>query len=244
MMICAFGKRFWKRSMRAPVEPRKIAMLLHAAIGDAVMALHHVALAPRIMREVDREAELRREARILRALVELVDVLVVAARIELEDLERVGRALRHLLDRRLGRRRLHHRDAELAGRLRDGRDAAFPEQLQPADRRDQHGDANLAAVQLGRAVDVLHVAQDARLERDAVERLPVPRERRFGLGAADDVVPVVAVELELRRLEKLVQVLKALANVVHPSDSPMRRTGDDCLGCGGQRPSELNSQRR
>src|SRR5262249_18745834 len=44
----------------------------------------------------------------------------------------------------------------------------------------------------------------------------IARERRLGLRAADDVVPVVAVEIELCGLEKLMQVLKPLANVVHP----------------------------
>src|SRR5207302_2085354 len=117
----------------APVKAGLGVTLELAAIGDAVEALHHVALAPRIIGEVDREAELRREAIVLRALVDAVDELVVAAHIELEDLERVGRLLGGLLERRLGRRALHHRNAEFARRLRNRRDAAGPEILQAAD---------------------------------------------------------------------------------------------------------------
>jgi hypothetical protein len=40
------------------------------------------------------------------------------------------------------------------GGLRHRRDAAVPEQLQPADRRDEHRQAHLAAEQRGGAVDV------------------------------------------------------------------------------------------
>ena len=98
-----FGKSLLEALQRAPVEPCKIAMLLDAAIGDTVMALHHVALAPRVMREVDREAELRRKSRGLRAVVEIVDIFVVAARIKLEDLESVGSFLRNAFRARLGR---------------------------------------------------------------------------------------------------------------------------------------------
>ena len=43
-----------------------------------------------------------------------------------------------------------------------------------------------------------------------------PRERGFGLGSADDVVPIVAVELEPRDFQKFVQVPKTLAYVFHP----------------------------
>ena len=209
-----------------PVERGLDVMLGLAAAGPARIALHQVALAPRIVREVDREAELRRVARVLRALVVVVDELVVAAHIELEDLVGLRRALRDLLQRRLGRRALHHRDAELAGGFRHRRDAALPEQLQPPDRRDEHRQAHLAAEQRGGAVDGAHIAQHARLERDRIERLAIARERRLGLGPAGDVVPIVAIEVEPCGLEELVQVLKTLANVVH-SLPRFRPTGDD-----------------
>ena len=78
---------------RRPVEAGLRVVLVLAAVGDAVEALHHVALAPRVVREVDREAELRHKAGLLRALVDVVDELVVAAHIELENLERVRRLL-------------------------------------------------------------------------------------------------------------------------------------------------------
>src|SRR5262249_52975197 len=87
-----------------PVEPGEGDMLALAAVGDAIEALHHVALAPRVIGEVDGETELRRVAVVLRALVEAVDIVVVAARIKLEDLEGVRRLFGRLLDRRLGRR--------------------------------------------------------------------------------------------------------------------------------------------
>src|ERR1041384_5120768 len=62
-----------------------------------------ISIAPRVIGKVDREAELRRVAAVLRALVELVDIFVVAARVELEDLEGAGRLLCSVLRTRLGR---------------------------------------------------------------------------------------------------------------------------------------------
>ena len=53
------------------------------------------------------------------------------------------------------------------------------------------GHAQLAAEPLDRRVDPADVGQNARSERDRVERHAVAPQRRLGLGGADDVVPVV-----------------------------------------------------
>ena len=69
----------------------------------------------------------------------------------------------------LGRGTQHHRDAELA-RCRSHRPGAtLPEELQSADRRAHHRNADLAAIELGRGIDILDVAQDARLEGNRIE---------------------------------------------------------------------------
>ena len=67
------------------------------------------------MRGVDGEAE-RRVAVRDRALDMVVDPGVVAAHIELEDAQRIGRRLRHLLEPGIADRAQHVGDAELARR--------------------------------------------------------------------------------------------------------------------------------
>ena len=80
--------------------------------------------------------------------------------------------------------------------------------LQRADRREHDGKAELAAKPSDRRIDPAHVAQHARPERDRVERHAIAPQRRFGLGPADDVVPVVLVEVRPRLGDDLMQIEK------------------------------------
>ena len=68
---------------------------------------------------------------------------------------------------------------------------------------------------LAAGVGAVDVAQDARPQRQRVDRQPVPANRGLGLGAADQVVPHVAVELGARRSDDFMQVLEAIADLVH-----------------------------
>ena len=78
--------------------------------------------------------------------------------------------------------------------------------LERADRGEHDRKAELA-VELGHGgVDLAHVAQHPRPERDGIERHAVPAQRSLGLGAADDVVPVVLVQVLPRLGDDLVQV--------------------------------------
>ena len=54
-------------------------------------------------------------------------------------------------------------------------------------------------------IDLADVAQHARLEGDRIERHAVAPHRRLGLGGADQVVPDIAVQPDLRRFHDLVQ---------------------------------------
>ena len=76
------------------------------------------------------------------------------------------------------------------------------------------GIGEVAAVRLAEqgaaAIDVRHIAQYPRPEADRIERQPVARQGRFGFGATDQIVPVIAVEIGSRLRDELVQVLKAV----------------------------------
>ncbi len=93
--------------------------------------------------------------------------------------------------------------------------ACLVEPLDAADRRQRHRHLQGAAEEFAAGVGVIDVAQDARAQREQVDRQPVAAHRGFGLGAADQVVPHVAVELGARRCDDLMQILKAIPNLVH-----------------------------
>src|SRR6202030_708886 len=69
----------------------------------------------------------------------------------------------------------------------------------------------LAPELLDRGVGLAHVAQHPRPEGDRVEPHAVAPQRRLALGAADDVVPGVLVEVLPRLADDLVQVLEVHA---------------------------------
>ena len=103
----------------APIQP-----LLEIAAGgpDAAFAdipLGDIALAPAVMRGVDRQAE-RSIAIVDRAADSVFDKGVVAADIELENAQRIGRGLGGGLKPRLGHRTQHVRGAKLPRATRDG----------------------------------------------------------------------------------------------------------------------------
>ncbi len=80
--------------------------------------------------------------------------------------------------------------------------------FQRADRGEQQRQPQPAPEPLDRRVDPAHVAQHARTERDLIEGETVAAQRGFGLGGADDVVPVVLVEVLPRLGDDLVQGLE------------------------------------
>src|SRR5207248_11305624 len=97
---------------------------------------------------------------------------------------------------------------EFGGCRRDGGPSARIEILQRADRRAQDGQAQFPAEQRTGAIDVRDVAQHPRPETERVERQAVACQRRLALRAADQIVPIIAVEVLPRDLDELMQVLE------------------------------------
>ena len=197
----------------APVELRLVDPRVVDAHPAALMALGDVALAPAVAVGVDGQAE-RGVALVDRAADMIVDPGRIAPHIKLEDAEPVGRGLGGLVEPRLRHRGEDHPVAEIPRRRRDGGAAARLEILQGADRRAEHRDAQFATEQSARAIDVGDVAQHARAKADRIEREAIARQRRLGLRAADQIIPIVAVEVLARDLDELMKVLEALLEIV------------------------------
>ena len=177
----------------------------HAA---ALVALGDVALAPAVAVGVDGQAK-RVVALVDGAADMVVDPGGVAAHVKLKDLEAVARGLGGLVEPGMRHRAEDHAVAENPRRLGDRGTAARLEYFERTDRRAQHRDAQLLAEKRAAAIDIRYVAQDPRPKADRVERQTVARQGRLGLGAADQVVPIVAIEVGARLRDELVQVLKA-----------------------------------
>ena len=141
----------------------------------------------------------------------IVDPGRVAAHIELEHAQRVGRRLGHAFEAGIADRAQHMGDAEFAGRLDHRRGALGMKAFQRADRAEHDRQPQLAAENFGRGIDLADVAQHARPERDRIERQAVAPQRRLGFDAADDIVPVVLVEILPRLGDDLVQVEEFIA---------------------------------
>ena len=123
---------------RAPVERRLEVAARGAAAAEHRVALGDVAFASAVDRGIDRQAE-PRIAMSSGTGDMVVNPGIVAAHIELEDAQRIGRSRRDLLQARLAHRAQHVGDAELARRSRDrGRRAAM-EAFERADRRQHNG---------------------------------------------------------------------------------------------------------
>ena len=174
-----------------------------APAGD--MALGDVALAPAVMGGVDGETE---HAVLVGdgAGHMVVDPGRIAAHIELEHAQRVGRRLGDPFEAGIADRAQHMGAAEFAGRLDHGCCALGVKTFQRADRAQHDRQPQLAAENFSRDVDLADVPQYARPERDRVQRHAISSQRGLGLDAADDVVPGVLVEILSRLGDDLVQV--------------------------------------
>ena len=206
-----------------PIELRLVDAGVVDAHPAALVALGDVALAPAVAVGVDRQAK-----GIIALVDSAADMVVdpggIAAHVQLENLEAVTGGFGCLVEPRMRYRAQDHAIAEFARRRGDGGAAARLEHFQRADRRAQHRDAQLFAEQCAAAVDVRYIAQYPRPEADRIERQPIARQGRFGLGAADQIVPVIAVEIGSRLRDELVQVLKAvLERLGHSSATSLVR---------------------
>jgi hypothetical protein len=77
-----------------------------------------------------------------------------------------------------------------------------------AHRGEHDGKPQPAPEHLRGGIDLAHVPQHPRPERDLVEGEAVAAKRRFGLGGADDIVPVVLVQVLPRFGDDLMQGLE------------------------------------
>ena len=174
-----------------------------------LMALGDVAFAPAVAVGVDGHAK-RVIALVDRAADMVVDPFGVAAHIELEDFEALAGGFGGFVEPRLRDRRKNHAVAVDARRFSDSGAPGRIEYLQRADRCAQHRDAQLLAEQCAAAIDVRHVAQDPRPKAYRIKREPVARQGRFCLRAADQIVPIVAIEIDARPRDEFVKVLKTI----------------------------------
>ena len=123
-----------------------------------------------------------------------VDPGLIAADIELEHPQRRRRRLRYLFEAGLADRAQHMRDAELiAPCTTDAPPPASKISSEPTGESTT-GSRSLRP-KCHRGIDLAHVAQHARTQRDRVERQAVAPQRRLGFRPADDVVPIVLVEV-------------------------------------------------
>ncbi len=140
------------------------------------------------------------------------DVIVgpgrVAAHIELEHAQRIGRGLGHRFEAGIAHRAQHMGDAEFARRLDHRLGAAGMKAFQRAYRTEHDRQPQLFAEDFGGGIDLADVAQHPRPERHRIERHAVSPQCRFGLGAADNVIPFVLIEIGAGLGDDLVQILK------------------------------------
>ena len=187
------------------IAPGKLRLKLAPRyVGTADVAFGEVALAPAVESGIHGEAK-RPAASSDGALGNGVDPVGVAMDVELENTQRPGCCLGHAFEARFANRALHVCDPELLRRL-DGSGASFGRKIFKAanggkdDRQTQR-----APQELGRRIDMAHVAQHSWPKGDRIERKPIPPDRRFGFGSADDVVPVVLIEFLARLLDQFVE---------------------------------------
>ena len=194
-----------------------------------MIALGDIALAPAVMMGVDGEAE-RAEAGLDRAVEDRLDPGLVAAHVELKDFQPVRHDLAGVLDVGLGHRALKHRAAEGAGGVGNGRAGGGVEPLDAADRGERHRHGDLAAEERRAGVGAVDVAQHARTERERVQRQPITAHGGLGLGAADQIIPDVAIEPRARHGDEFMQIVELLADVV---DGLERLCGRSVVHCRG-----------
>ncbi len=171
------------------------------------MALGEVALAPAIDGGIHRDEE-RGAAAINGAGDVVVHPGLVAAHIELKYARGIGRGCGDGFQPRLAHGREHMGGTEFARRPHHRRGGAGMEAFQRADRRQHHGQPQPPPERRHMRIHMGDVAQHPRPEAELIEREPVAPQRGFRLGGADDVVPVVLVEILARLGDDLVQGLE------------------------------------
>ena len=201
---------------------------LHASPPGGHEPLGDVALAPAVMGGVDGQAE-RRIAVRDGALDMIVDPGLVAAHIELKQPQRVGRRRRQLLEPGIADRAEHVAGAELPDAAHDRGGAQRVKAFQRADRRQHDRQAQLAPELADRGIDLADVAQHPRPERDRVERHAVAPQRGLALGPADDVVPVVLVQVLARLGDDLMQIEKIARIGRRVVDGRFARMSRSCM---------------
>ena len=192
---------------RAPIERHLEVAALHAAASGGDVPLGEVALAPAVMRGVDRDAK-RRVFVFDRAFDVVVGPSGVATDVELEHAQRVGRRLGNLFEARIAHRAEHVRDAKLGRRPGHRFGAARIKAFQRTNRAEHDGQPQFAAEHFDRRVDLADVAQHPRAKRNCIERHAIAPQRRFRLGAADDIVPIVLIEIGARFADDFMQGVK------------------------------------
>ena len=143
---------------------------------------------------VDREAE-RAEARLDRAVEDRLDPGMVAAYVELENLQAAPAPPSRFPPVRASTPSSGTSGSRMCRRRWRRRRRRRIEPLDAADRRQRHRHRELALEEVGAGVGVVDVAQDARAERQRVDGQAVSAHRGLGLRAADQIVPDVAIEL-------------------------------------------------
>ena len=146
----------------------------------------------------------------------IVDKNLVAADVELIEAQRVGRGLGD--------------GFELLRGPRHGGTTAWVKDFERADRRQHDRQPQPAPEAIDRGVDPAHVAQHAGPERQRIEGNPVAPQRGLALGAADDVIPVVLVEVLARLLDDFVQDLEFGAGGA-AAQTPRRVPRNRCCAC-------------
>ena len=99
-------------------------------------------------------------------------------------------------------------DAEFPRCAHDGGRRALIEAFERTHRREHQRQSQPPSEPLDRGVDPAHIPQHARPERDLVEGEAVAAQRGFGLGGADDIVPVVLVQVLPRLGDDLMEGLE------------------------------------
>ena len=213
-----------------PVERLLVARRVGIARRCGVIALGDVALAAAVVVGVDGEAQ-RAEAGLDRAVEDRLDPGLVAAHVELEDLQAVrARPCRSLRCRAWTPNSGTSGSRTCRRRRRPRRMAAGSNRSMLPIGASATGIVELAAEERRAGVGAVDVAQNARPERERVEREAIAPHRGLGLGAADQVVPDIAVELGARHGDELVQIVELLADVV---DALKRLCGRNVVHCTG-----------
>src|SRR6516165_7930365 len=86
--------------------------------------------------------------------------------------------------------------------------AARMKALQRSNRAKHYGQSQFAAEHFNLGVDFADIAQHARAQRNRIERHAVAPQCGFRLSAADDVIPIVLIEVGARFTHDFVQVVE------------------------------------